>query len=139
MLIALSSVDDPLASLCNGDPVRPEISIADRFINGRSVWVWSVDGIPSAVTCTALMDAVPSTVEQLLAGPVGPITHIVFYTIWSIQSGSAGNLLRAVRSVRSDLSAVTLSPLTSSAERFHLRNGASVYRRNDRSVNYSYL
>jgi hypothetical protein len=138
MLITLSNFNDPLAYLCAGDPVRPEISLKERFQDGRSVHVWSIDGIPAAVTCTALMDSVPSSVEQLLAGPVDTITHIIFYTIWSLRTGSAAQLLRAVRSTRPDLDAMTLSPISPSAEKFHLKNGAVVYRRNPFSVNYSY-
>ena len=33
---------------------------------------------------------------------------------------------------------VTLSPKTELAKRFHLKNGAIVYRENDETVNYEY-
>jgi hypothetical protein len=67
----------------------------------------------------------------------------VFYTIWSYKPGSGARLLReAVKGIQEShpgiTNFVTLSPKTEMAKRFHLKNGAIIYRENSDTVNYQY-
>jgi len=68
----------------------------------------------------------------------------VFYTIWSYKSGKGQQLLiEAVKGIQRDYPSVTrfvtLSPKTEVARRFHLRNGAIVFRENLDTINYEYV
>jgi hypothetical protein len=68
----------------------------------------------------------------------------IFYTIWSYKPGAGRDLiLNAVSYIKSNKPHisrfVTLSPPTEMARRFHLKNGASVFRNNTETVNYEYL
>jgi hypothetical protein len=70
-------------------------------------------------------------------------TVAVFYTIWSYAAGAGRELIvESVKYMKSDkpniVDYVTYSPKTELARRFHLKNGASVYRENNDSVNYKY-
>jgi len=67
----------------------------------------------------------------------------VFYTIWSYAPGAGRKLIfDAVSHIKENNEHikrfVTLSPKTELAKRFHLKNGAIVYRENDETVNYEY-
>jgi hypothetical protein len=67
----------------------------------------------------------------------------VFYTIWSYAAGAGRDLLLEARKYIEGTNPnikefVTYSPKTEMAKRFHLKNGASVYRENPDSVNYKY-
>ncbi len=67
----------------------------------------------------------------------------VFYTIWSYSPGAGATLLQEaakwLKQEFHDIKAiVTLSPQTDMARKFHLKNGASVHRENQTSVNYKY-
>jgi hypothetical protein len=68
----------------------------------------------------------------------------VFYTIWSYKAGKGRELLiRAVKEIQKQHPSitrfVTLSPKTEMARRFHLKNGAIVFRENIDTTNYEYL
>jgi hypothetical protein len=68
----------------------------------------------------------------------------IFYTIWSYSPGAAVQLLREtveyLRQTYPNIKRlVTLSPPTPMAKRFHLKNGAQVFRINETTVNYEYL
>jgi hypothetical protein len=70
-------------------------------------------------------------------------THAVFYTIWSYQAGAGRKLIETARQHISEVlpmvtTYITLSPKTEMARKFHLKNGASVHRENDSTVNYLY-
>jgi hypothetical protein len=68
----------------------------------------------------------------------------VFYTIWSYRPGAGRDLiLNAVNYIKNNKPNisrfVTLSPPTEMARRFHLKNGAHVFRENAETVNYEYI
>jgi hypothetical protein len=70
-------------------------------------------------------------------------TTAVFYSIWSYAAGSGRDLIIAaqasIRTQRPEITTfVTLSPKTEMARRFHLKNGAEVYRENLDTINYLY-
>jgi hypothetical protein len=68
----------------------------------------------------------------------------VFYTIWSYHPGAGRQLIfdsvEFMKHHRPYIQRfVTLSPKTDMAKKFHLKNGAIVYRDNADTVNYEYL
>jgi hypothetical protein len=90
----------------------------------------------------SLHDFVPESVEDLSKETEEPTTAI-FYTIWSYVPGKAADLLfEVVEEIKKQFPTVTrfvtLSPKTPMAKRFHLKNGASVLRENESTVNYEY-
>jgi hypothetical protein len=67
----------------------------------------------------------------------------VFYTIWSYSPGAGQKLIKSaaewlLKDYPNIKAIVTLSPQTEMAKRFHLKNGASIHRQNETSVNYQY-
>jgi hypothetical protein len=67
----------------------------------------------------------------------------VFYTIWSYAAGAGRRLIqeaqREIQREQPEINTyVTLSPKTEMARRFHLKNGAEVFRENADTVNYLY-
>lgn len=145
-LYILESINDPLVSLVNDDPVRPDIPLEFRIDPGRAtVFVLQdlVSSKPIAVVCTVFMDCIPSSVDQLLSKGGSNLDTVVFYTIWSYVSGGGATLLSEVSKWLVEhqphiTNFVTLSPCTDLARRFHLRNGAIEYRVNSDSINYLY-
>lgn len=145
MLHQINSLDDPLCRLIADDPVRPELPIDFRVNDHSSIFVLLDDyQRPQSVVCCRFKDSVPKSVEEL-AFPNMIEPHVaVFYTIWSYRSGAGQELILTVRNWlnhhRQDITQyVTLSPQTEMARRFHLRNGAEVFRINQETVNYRYL
>jgi hypothetical protein len=81
--------------------------------------------------------------EQDLIGMGKDKNVAVFYTIWSYSPGAGAALLRqAAAWLLNDYptikSIVTLSPPTEMARKFHLKNGAEIFRENEDSINYEY-
>jgi hypothetical protein len=100
------------------------------------------DDDPDAMVCVSFHDFVPSGVDDLKNVAQVPTTA-VFYTIWSYKAGKGRDLLiQAVKGIQEQYPSVTrfvtLSPKTEMARRFHLKNGAIVFRENVESVNYEY-
>ena len=88
-------------------------------------------------------DFIPQDVNDLQNTAQVPTTAI-FYTIWSYKNGKGQELLiEAVKGIQRDYPSVTrfvtLSPKTEMARRFHLKNGAIIFRENIDTVNYEYL
>lgn len=141
MLNVIKDLDNPLLSYIKDDPVRPEIPTEFRVTKTRFVGAL-VDDKPQAIVCVSLHDFVPESVEDLNKEPLEPTTAI-FYTIWSYVPGKAADLLfEVVDEIKKQFPTVTrfitLSPKTQMAQRFHLKNGASVLRENESTVNYEY-
>jgi hypothetical protein len=95
-----------------------------------------------AVTCVKFLESIPAAVDDMV-GLVGSATTAVFYTIWSYTAGAGRELIiEAQKAIESEFPGiqtyVTLSPKTDMARRFHLKNGAGVYRENSTTVNYIY-
>lgn len=142
MLSFICELTDPLLEYIKDDPVRPDISREFR-VSGQRFVSALVDEQPQAMVCVSLHDFVPATVEDLSQDPAEPTTAI-FYTIWSYVPGAATELLfQTVEQIRAVYPTVTrfvtLSPKTEMARRFHIKNGASVFRENADTINYEYL
>ena len=94
-------------------------------------------------SCVSFHDFVPEDVKDLDNTSQVPTTAI-FYTIWSYKSGKGQELLRAaVKGIQEQYPSVTrfvtLSPKTNVARRFHMKNGAIIFRENIDTTNYEYL
>lgn len=143
MLEFINSPSNRLLDYVKDDPVRPEISAEFRVTNNRFILAITDDNTPCSMVCVSLHDFIPSTVEELQSTSSCPTTA-VFYTIWSYKPGSGAILLReGLNDIRNRYSTVntfvTLSPKTEMARRFHIKNGAIVFRENDHTVNYQYI
>lgn len=142
MFSLIKNLSDPMLSYIKDDPVRPEIPVEFRVSNYRYVGALGGDS-PRAIVCISLHDFIPESVEELYTNSEQPTTAI-FYTIWSYAPGAARELLfMAVDEIRklfpSVTRFVTLSPKTEMARRFHLKNGASILKENESTVNYEYM
>jgi len=142
MLTFIKDLTDKLLDFIKDDPVRPEISKDFRVSDGRMVAALVEEESPTAMVCVSFHDFVPQDVNDLNTTAQVPTTA-VFYTIWSYKAGKGKELLiQAVRQIQKDHPTitrfVTLSPKTETARRFHLRNGAIVFRENLDTTNYEY-
>jgi hypothetical protein len=142
MLTFIRDISNKLLEFIKDDPVRPEISRDFRVTDGRMVAALVEEEQPSAMVCVSFHDFIPEDVKDLNATAVVPTTA-VFYTIWSYKAGKGKELLiQAVREIQKSHPSVTrfvtLSPKTEVARRFHLRNGAIVFRENLDTINYEY-
>jgi len=141
MLSIITENSNPLLDYLKDDPVRPEIP-RDFRVSGRRFVSALVDGTPKAIVCVSLHDFVPASVEDLYTDSEVPSTAI-FYTIWSYAPGAGVELLRkTVKEIQQRYPSitrfVTLSPKTEMARRFHIKNGAVVFRENEYTINYEY-
>lgn len=143
MLHVIQDLSDNLLNLIKDDPVRPEIPIEERVNANGKIFVLTNDrDEPLAVTCVKFLGKIPQTVDDLAETAVNTNTA-VFYTIWSYAQGAGRELITAAQThIKNTVpevdTYVTLSPKTEMARKFHLKNGAEVYRENDTSVNYLY-
>lgn len=144
MIYTIKNTTDPYAKYLKDDPVRPHIPLEQRFGSNRAVLVLTEDNEVKAVVCTKLCSTVPHDEEELLADSTTEPTTAVFYTIWSYTAGAGRQLIQeGLEKFKKENPAitrfVTLSPQTEMARRFHLKNGANIFRVNDSSVNYEYI
>lgn len=141
MLSFITNLTDPLLDYIKDDPVRPDIP--KEFRVGKNKFVSAlVEDIPRAIVCVSLHDFIPEDVDDLARDSDNPTTAI-FYTIWSYAPGAGAELLKeTVSQIKEQFPTierfVTLSPKTELAKRFHLKNGADVFRENLNTVNYEY-
>lgn len=141
-LYRVRDLADPLIAVIADDPVRPHIAVSQRLTDTAEILLLRDHTVTTAVTCMQWLSTIPHSESDLLAGDVNH-TVAVFYTIWSYQPGAASELLRTsvawLLQSQPDLTdIVTLSPPTEMARRFHLKNGAEMYRYNGDTVNYRY-
>ena len=141
MLSIITSTQDPLLAYVRDDPVRPELGWEFRVAPNRFVSVLQ-DRTPQAIVCVSLHDFVPESVVDLDRTALQANTAI-FYTIWSYAPGSGASVLtETVGWIKQHFPEiqrfVTLSPKTEMAKKFHLRNGAEIFRENATTVNYEY-
>ena len=142
MLYTITCITEDLETLIKDDPVRPEIPLTDRVNINSRMYVLKDGDKTEAVTCVKFLNSIPEAVEDM-AGLVESATTAVFYTIWSYAAGAGRTLIQeAQKSIEAEFPGietyVTLSPKTEMARRFHLKNGAGVYRENSTTVNYIY-
>ncbi len=125
------------------DPVRPNIPHIDRIGDNKDIFVMrDEDGNVTAITCVSYQNSVPTTEGELFQ-MLGEPDTAVFYTIWSYKPGAGRQLIfESVEYIKQNKPNidrfVTLSPKTEMARRFHLKNGAIVFRENGETVNYEY-
>lgn len=145
MLHLIRNLSDSFLSCVKDDPVRPEISVEFRVSNGRLIAALTNTESPngvSAMVCISFHDSVPEDVAGLTDVSAIPTT-VVFYSIWSYKPGAGTELLRqTVTTLQKEFPSlnrfVTLSPKTPMAKRFHLKNGAIIFRENAETINYEY-
>ena len=142
MLYTITCITEDLETLIKDDPVRPEIPLTDRVNVNSRMYVLKDGDKTEAVTCVKFLNSIPEAVEDM-AGLVESATTAVFYTIWSYAAGAGRTLIQeAQKSIEAEFPGidtyVTLSPKTEMARRFHLKNGAGVYRENSTTINYIY-
>ncbi len=142
MLQTFTTITDEIATLIKDDPVRPEIPVTERVNQNSRIYMLKDGDKPCAVTCVKFLDNIPAAVDDLV-GLVESATTAVFYTIWSYTAGAGRELIvEAQKSIKEEFPGintyVTLSPKTEMAKRFHLKNGAGIYRENSDTVNYIY-
>lgn len=142
MLHFINSLTDPLIEYIKDDPVRPEIPKEFRVSENSEILAIVEEGRPKAIVCVAYRDFVPQDCDELMTSPVDPFIA-VFYTIWSYTAGAGRDLIFEARKTlptrKPQISKfVTLSPQTEMARRFHIKNGATIFRENASSVNYEY-
>lgn len=144
MIYTIPDLNDPFATYLKDDPVRPHIPAEQRFGSNRAVLALTEDNQVSAVVCARLCSTVPSNEQELLNDQTDNPDTAVFYTIWSYKPGAGQKLIReGLEQIKQQLPNikrfVTLSPPTEMARRFHLKNGAQIFRVNTESVNYEYI
>ena len=110
------------------DPVRPHIPHYMRFSHNTEYYVLSQDLKPQAICCVAYIGGVPKIGEDLFKDWAS-FNVAVFYTVWSYDKGSGRDIiiktLNRIKWFKPFVNkAVTLSPKTDMARKFHLRNGA---------------
>jgi len=142
MLHFIKDLSHQLLEFLKDDPVRPDIPAEFRVSDGRVVAALTTDEKPEAMVCISFHNFVPQDVVELSTVTSEPNTA-VFYTIWSYKPGAGRELLRqSVATIKEQYPSitrfVTLSPKTELARRFHLKNGAYVFRENTETVNYEY-
>ena len=144
MLHLIKSLTDSFFSLLSEDPVRPNIPHVDRVGDNKDIFVLrDEENKVKAITCVSYQSNIPTRECELFEVTTSPDTAI-FYTIWSYAPGAGRTLIfDAVKHIKENNRNinrfVTLSPKTELAKRFHLKNGAIVFRDNDETVNYEYL
>ena len=142
MLTFITDITNPIIEFLKDDPVRPEIPAEFRVSENRFISS-IVDGEdPKAIVCVSLCDQVPASVAELAQDALMPNTAI-FYTIWSYAPGAGKELLvKTVEEIKQQFPNitrfVTLSPKSEMARRFHLKNGAEIFRENADTMNYEY-
>lgn len=138
----IKDINDPLAHVIKDDPVRPHIPLEQRINDTAEILLLKAGEEILAATCMQWLSEVPEDEQDLIS--MGHTQDVaVFYTIWSYKAGAGASLLKqAAAWLLQDhptlKAIVTLSPQTKMAERFHLKNGASIRRQNETSVNYQY-
>lgn len=144
MLHIIRDLSDNLLNLIKDDPVRPELPAEFRVNDNSKIYVLTDEETqrPLAVTCVKFLSEIPQTVDDLTEAAVNTNTA-VFYTIWSYAAGAGRRLIEEaqadIKQSKPEVETyVTLSPKTEMARRFHLKNGAEVYRENSDTVNYLY-
>lgn len=143
MLHLIKDLTDPLIDYLLQDPVRPELPPEFRVAENREVFALKDNDKVKAIVCVAYNVGVPSSVKDLVEYIDANPDTAVFYTIWSYAAGAGRDLLEEaqahIKATKHGINNfVTLSPKTETAKRFHMRNGASVYRENEDTVNYKY-
>ena len=126
------------------DPVRPELDVEFKTSPGRGVFgLLGDDGEWKAFMCYARTFLIPKNVKELDEFTDSDGNVIIPYTVWSHEKGAGRTIINEVLWMIKNIDTgidrvVTLSPLTSMARKFHLRNSATEFRMNESTVNFEY-
>jgi hypothetical protein len=129
------------------DPVRPELTLGFRIMHGRKIFGLKYNNEIEAIVCVALCPEVPYTVGEMdymsqaanQDGQRGEI--VVAYTVWSRKRGAGKEIIKKLgewADTQNFSRLVTLSPLTTMATHFHIRNGAKQIHINNETQNFEY-
>src|SRR5210317_1340401 len=129
------------------DPVRPELTLGFRIMQGRKIFGLQYENEIEAIVCVAFCPEVPYTVREMdymsqasnQDGQRGEI--VIAYTVWSRKRGAGKEIIKKLGewSKENKFSRlVTLSPLTPMATHFHIRNGAKQVHINNVTQNFEY-
>jgi len=129
------------------DPVRPELTLGFRIMQGRKIFGLKHNDEIEAIVCVAFCPEVPHTVREMdymsqaanQDGQRGEI--LVAYTVWSRKRGAGKEIINKLAEwadKQNFARLVTLSPLTPMATHFHIKNGAKQVHINDQSQNFEY-
>lgn len=126
----------------NDDPVRKHIKQDQRIGPGKSILVLEEDDSVKAIVCTCLCNSIPTNEYEMFNDYFDEHGDIlVAYTIWSYSRGSGRKLINQLREkaiLENIRRVVTLSPLTEMAEKFHIKNGASLLGKYNSCQNFEY-
>lgn len=141
MLHLIQDIADYFFPRLQEDPVRPTIPYESRLGINRDIFVLHEKESVDAITCVSYQSRVPTTESELFE--LGTASIAVFYTIWSYRPGAGRELiLDSVKRIQQDHPEITrfltLSPKTEMARRFHLKNGAMIFKENLDTINYEY-
>ena len=129
------------------DPVRPELTLGFRIMQGRKIFGLKYNDEIEAIVCVAFCPEVPYTVREMdymsqaanQDGQRGEI--VVAYTVWSRKRGAGKEIIKKLgewSDTQNFSRLVTLSPLTTMATHFHIRNGAKQIHINNETQNFEY-
>jgi len=129
------------------DPVRPELTLGFRIMQGRKIFGLKYNDEIEAIVCVAFCPEVPYTVREMdymsqaanQDGQRGEI--VVAYTVWSRKRGAGKEIIKKLAEwadTQNFSRLVTLSPLTTMATHFHIRNGAKQIHINNETQNFEY-
>jgi hypothetical protein len=141
-LYHLRELTDPLVNIIKDDPVRPHIPLEQRINEAAEILILKAGEEVLAATCMQWLTEIPASEQDLI--DFGKDKRVaVFYTIWSYSPGAGATLLQqAAKWLKEEFkdlqTIVTLSPQTEMARKFHLKNGATVHKTNETTVNYQY-
>ena len=141
-LYRIKDVNDPQVRVIKDDPVRPHIPLEQRINDAAEILLLRAGEEILAATCMQWLKDIPRDEQDLIDLPKDH-NVAVFYTIWSYSPGAGQALIKAaadwlLKDYKDITNIVTLSPQTEMAKRFHIKNGATVHRTNETSVNYKY-
>ncbi len=141
---------------CNikDDPIRPELDIKFRTSYGRKIFGVKYKKEICAIMCFGFTNEIPKTIEEFdlmtrdaylqsaswRNNNVGKIA--IAYTVWSKKKGGGKLIVKeAFKKIKKSNHLnrlVTLSPLTTMARNFHLKNGAQEISVNEKTQNFEY-
>ena len=114
------------------DPVRPELTLGWRIVNGRKIFGLKFKEQIEGIICVAFTYDIPTTVKEL--DMMSELAHLkdqkkiaIAYTVWSRKKGAGKEIINKVLEYAKKNNVervVTLSPLNPMATHFHIRNGA---------------
>ena len=128
------------------DPVRPELTLGWRIVNGRKIFGLKFEKQIEGIICVAFTYDIPTTVKELdmmseLAYLKDQKKIAVAYTVWSRKKGAGKEIINKVLEYAKKHNiekVVTLSPLNPMAPHFHIRNGAKQISINELTQNFEY-